>query len=75
MITRVVPSRKIESEKDSRGRITHWNCTACAWTTFGAAGSSTAMALQAICDAFEAHDCKDHKPGKPAKPNLKIVMA
>ena len=69
-----VPSRRIESEKDSRGRITHWHCSACEWTTLGAPGSSTSMALQAICDAFSAHKCKIHKSKKPAKANLSKVL-
>ena len=62
-----VPTRLIESEKDSRGRITHWHCSVCGWTTLGAPGSSTSMALQAICDALGEHNCKKHKLTKSAK--------
>jgi hypothetical protein len=69
-----VPTRLIESEKDSRGRITHWHCSVCGWTTLGDAGSHTSMALQAICDAFGAHVCKKHKLPKPAKSRLKAVL-
>jgi hypothetical protein len=60
----IVSNRLIQSEKDSRGRITHWHCSACEWSTIGGAGSGSAMALQAICDAFSAHVCDSHKAGK-----------
>ena len=52
-----ISGRKIESAKDSRGRIIHWHCSACEWTTSHFPGSSSAMALKAICDAFDAHTC------------------
>ena len=67
MPARVIVDRKIESAKDSRGRITHWNCTACEWTTQGFAGPSTAVALKAVCDTYDSHDCDDHKARKPLK--------
>ena len=71
----IVPSRSIESEKDSRGRITHWHCNVCGWTTLGVPSSSISMRLQAICDAFSAHNCKSHKLGKAAKSTLAKALA
>jgi hypothetical protein len=75
MTNHVVPSRSIESEKDARGRITHWHCNVCGWTTLGIPSYSMSMRLQAICDAFTAHDCRSHKLGKAAKSNLKKAVA
>ena len=75
MANRIVASRLIEPEKDSRGRITHWHCNVCGWTTLGGPRSSISMTLQAICDAYSAHDCKRHKVGKAAKANLNKAMA
>jgi hypothetical protein len=71
----IVPTRLIQSEKDSRGRITHWHCSACQWTTLGAGGSSSAMALQAICDAFGAHVCKSYKSTKVTKSTVSKAVA
>jgi len=59
-----ISDRKIESGKDSRGRITHWHCSVCEWTTLGSPGSSTSMALKAISDTFDAHNCAKHKAVK-----------
>ena len=64
MLHAVIPQRKIESAKDSRGRVTHWNCSVCEWTTLGFTSPSTAMALKAISDTFDAHNCANHKKGK-----------
>ena len=55
-----ISKRQIESVKDSRGRITHWHCSACNWTTAVFPRASTAMALSVISDAFDAHDCATH---------------
>ena len=60
----VIAHRKIEPGKDSRGRITHWHCSVCEWTTLGFPGPSTAMALKAISDTFDTHKCASYKAGK-----------
>lgn len=75
MTNRIVASRLIEPQKDSRGRITHWHCNVCEWTTLGVSRSSISMTLQGICDAFSAHNCKSHKLGKAAKSNLSEALA
>jgi len=67
MLDSVIASRKIEAGKDSRGRITHWHCSSCAWTTLGFSGPSTAMALKAISDTFDAHKCASYKTAKRLK--------
>jgi hypothetical protein len=59
-----IPARKIESAKDSRGRITHWHCSECEWTTLHFPGPSSAMALKTISDAFDSHNCAPHKIAK-----------
>ena len=66
MLDSVMSHRKIEAEKDSRGRITHWHCTSCGWTTLGFSGPSTAMALKAISDTFDAHKCAKYRTKKTA---------
>ena len=66
MLDSVMSHRKIEAEKDSRGRITHWHCTSCGWTTLGFSGPSTAMALKAISDTFDAHKCAKYRAKKTA---------
>jgi hypothetical protein len=64
VIDNVISHRKIEAEKDSKGRITHWHCSACQWTTLDFPGPSTAMALKAISDTFDAHKCAKYKTAK-----------
>ena len=66
MLNRAVPHRNIESGKDSRGRITHWHCSVCGWTTLGFSGPSTAMALKVISDTFDTHKCAKYKTKKHA---------
>jgi hypothetical protein len=64
MANRVMPHRKIESRKDSRGRIIHWHCSVCGWTTLGFTGPSASMALKAISDTFDAHNCSKFRSKK-----------
>ena len=66
MLNRVVPHRNIESGKDSRGRITHWHCSVCGWTTLGSTGPSSGTALKVISDTFDAHKCAKYRTKKPA---------
>jgi hypothetical protein len=64
MIQSEITHRMIESGKDPRGRITHWHCSMCEWTTLGSAGASPAMALKFISDTFDTHKCANYKKEK-----------
>jgi hypothetical protein len=64
MLTSTIPARSIQAAKDSRGRVTHWHCSACGWSTADFVGSSSAMALKAISDAYDAHTCQKQKAAK-----------